>query len=109
MKSQRIPDTDSIEELARFWDTHDLTDFQDQLEEVHTPTFGRDENTTLAISLKRQEVQALKRMARSEGVKEAMLVREWIREKLRRTAAHRPPNKRMEPTRSTSRKRAAHS
>ncbi len=41
MKARRIPDTDSIEELARFWDTHDLTDFQDQLEEVATPVFEK--------------------------------------------------------------------
>ena len=26
-----IPQTDSIQELAQFWDTHDLTDFEGQL------------------------------------------------------------------------------
>ena len=30
----KIPRLDSITELARFWDTHDLTDFEDELEEV---------------------------------------------------------------------------
>lgn len=34
MSSREIPETDSIEELARFWDTHDLTDFEEELEEV---------------------------------------------------------------------------
>ena len=34
MKIPKIPHTDSIAELARFWDTHDLTDFEDELEEV---------------------------------------------------------------------------
>ena len=63
-----MPDTDSIDELAVFWDTHDLTDFHDQLEEVRRPTFVRDEKTTLAISLKRREAEALTRVARSEGV-----------------------------------------
>jgi len=97
MKSQRIPDTDSIEELARFWDTHDLTDFEDQLDEVRTPVFVRGEETTFAIVLKPKEVQALKRMARSEGVKEAMLVREWVREKLRTALSDKPPNKALQP------------
>jgi len=41
MTSQRIANTDSIEELARFWDTHDLTDFQAELQEVRTPVFSR--------------------------------------------------------------------
>jgi hypothetical protein len=98
MKSQRIPDTDSIEELSRFWDTHDLADFEDQLEEVRTPVFVRGEKASFAIALKPKEVQALKRMARSEGVQEAMLVREWVREKLRTSSSNKPPNKALQPS-----------
>jgi len=40
-KSQRLPNTDSMEELARFWDTHDLTDFGGDLEELGKPVFVR--------------------------------------------------------------------
>jgi hypothetical protein len=41
---QPIPETDSIQGLAKFWDTHDLADFEDQLEEVVEPVFvGRNE------------------------------------------------------------------
>ena len=36
-----IPQSDSIEELAQFWDTHDLTDFEDDLEEMAEPLFAR--------------------------------------------------------------------
>ena len=42
MKTSKLPRTDSIQELARFWDTHDLTDFDDELEEVTEPVFVRD-------------------------------------------------------------------
>ena len=35
MKKQTLPQIDSIEELAHFWDTHDLTAFEDELEEVN--------------------------------------------------------------------------
>ncbi len=38
----KIPNSDSIEDLAEFWDTHDLTDFEDELEEVDSPVFDRD-------------------------------------------------------------------
>lgn len=41
MKKTRLPDTDSIEELARFWDTHDATDFDDEFEEVTEAVFVR--------------------------------------------------------------------
>ncbi len=37
MKTEALPQTDSIQELAQFWDTHDLTDFEEQLEEVTEP------------------------------------------------------------------------
>ena len=39
MNRKNIPKTDSIQELAHFWDTHDLTDFEDELEEVDEPVF----------------------------------------------------------------------
>lgn len=41
IKQTRIPQTDSIEELAKFWDTHDVTDFEDELEEVTESIFAR--------------------------------------------------------------------
>jgi len=36
----RIPPTDSIQELADFWDTHSVTDFDDQLEERGEPCYS---------------------------------------------------------------------
>jgi hypothetical protein len=49
MRIQKIPDMDSIEELAKFWDTHDLTDFEDELEEVRETVFelGSEEAVTI--------------------------------------------------------------
>ena len=34
MTRTNIPQIDSIQELAQFWDTHDLTDFDNELEEM---------------------------------------------------------------------------
>lgn len=34
MKTEHLPKTDSIQELAEFWDTHDVTDFEGELVEV---------------------------------------------------------------------------
>jgi hypothetical protein len=41
MKTESLPQTDSIQELAQFWDTHDVTEFEDELEEVTEPVFRR--------------------------------------------------------------------
>ena len=89
MRNQRIPETDSIEELAAFWDTHDLTRFEDQLEEVTEPIFVRANPSIVEITLRPSEIRTLKRIARSEGIEEASLLRQWIVERL--TGPPSPP------------------
>ncbi|VAW31406.1 hypothetical protein MNBD_CHLOROFLEXI01-2050 [hydrothermal vent metagenome] len=80
MKNQQLPQIDSIEELAHFWDTHDLTEFEDELIEVDGSVFELD--TTLTIHLQPKEAQAVKKMAASQGVPDTDLIYQWVREKL---------------------------
>ena len=82
MNAQHLPQTDSIGELARFWDEHDLTDFEDELEEVAGPIFVRGKEATVQIRLPRKELESLKRLASKRGVDYAALVQEWVLEKL---------------------------
>ena len=77
----RIPATDSIEELARFWDSHDLTDFEDELEEVSEAVSVHP--TAVPVLLTPEERIALRRIAASQGVAEATLIHDWVKEKLR--------------------------
>jgi len=67
---RKLPKTDSIDELARFWDTHDLTDFENDLEQVGEPVFVRTKGTSLSIDLQPAEAQRLTKIARAKGVKE---------------------------------------
>lgn len=80
MSQEQIPNTDSIRELASFWDTHDLTDFDDQLNEVSEPVFERD--TAVTVHFQPDEVEAVKKIAHSQGVGDADLIRQWVLEKL---------------------------
>ena len=41
MKKSKLPTAGSIKKLAEFWDTHDLTDFENQLVAVSNPFFTR--------------------------------------------------------------------
>ena len=82
MKIPKIPQTDSIAELARFWDTHDLTDFEHELEEVHESIFERRAEETVTIHLPTVEVEAVKRLAKAKGVGHTALIRDWVLEKL---------------------------
>ncbi len=80
MKTRRLPQTDSIQELARFWDTHDLTDFEDQLEEVSQPVFERQ--TVIPLNLEPKEAKAVRKIAKAKGIADAELIRGWVREKI---------------------------
>lgn len=82
MKPLQLPQTDSIEEFAKFWDAHDLTDFEDQLEEVTESVFERRPATAMKIHLQPQEAKAVKRLAQAKGIDQEALIREWVLEKL---------------------------
>lgn len=82
MKGKKIPETDSIEELARFWDSNDVTEFDDQLEEVKERVFQGQPGARVTIRLSPEELESLRRMASESGLEEAALLREWVLEKL---------------------------
>ncbi|MFM7290752.1 MAG: hypothetical protein ACKOWG_06930 [Planctomycetia bacterium] len=89
MKQSRIPHTDSIAELAAFWSTHDVTDFEDELEVVTDQVFARRAEQSrpgptsgkdLLLQLDPEEAVTVSDAARARGIDEAAVVREWIRE-----------------------------
>ena len=80
MKTSTIPNTDSITELASFWDENDLTDFEDQLEEVTDPVFER--KSVVKIPFASKEISAVQEIANSQGIGLAELIRGWVLEKL---------------------------
>lgn len=79
----RIPRTDSIEELAAFWQNHDVTDFEDELQEMEEAAFQRRD--VVGVPLTADERQALRQAAARRGVAEAELIHEWVKERLGRT------------------------
>ncbi len=82
MKKTKPTKTDSIPILAEFWDTHDLTDFEDELDEVKEPVFVR--RTPIKVLLESPEVEAVQKMAEAKGVSREELIRAWVLQKLGR-------------------------
>ncbi len=80
MNNSKIPETDSIQELAHFWDTHDLADFEDELEEVSDPVFERE--PVIKVPLLPDEAEAVRQLAKSRGIPYPDLIRQWVREKI---------------------------
>lgn len=91
MKKSKLPKTDSIEKLAEFWDTHDLTDFEDELEEVTEPVFVR--GAAIKVRLESREAEAVEQMAQANGVSQEELIRGWVLEKLARGNNSRRPKR----------------
>jgi CopG antitoxin of type II toxin-antitoxin system len=75
MKKIKIPNTDSIKELAKFFETHDSTDFEDELVEVSEPVFLP--RNAILVRLEPTQAAAIKKFAKVEGVSEEELVRRW--------------------------------
>ncbi len=82
MKKPKLPKTDSIQELAEFWDTHDSTGFEDELEEVAEPVFVRD--TAIKEQLESREAEAVQQMADGKSVSREELIHSWVLQKLAR-------------------------
>ena len=88
MKKSKLPKTDSVQELAEFWDSHDLTDFEEELEEVGEPPFVR--GTAIKVPLESRQVEAVEQMAQAKGVSREELIRAWVLQKLARRNNARP-------------------
>jgi hypothetical protein len=93
MKKDTLPKTDSIQELADFLQTHDLTDFENELIEVTEPVFAQ--RKALRIQLEAPEAEAVRSLAEAKGVSQEELVRSWVLQNLSRRngrkAKKRPP------------------
>ena len=87
MTMSNLPKTDSIKALAAFWDTHDLTDFEDELEEVTEVVFERKSSAVVEVHLQSQEAESIERIAKSKGISQEALVREWVLERLHRSTS----------------------
>jgi len=88
MKQSKLPRTDSIQELAEFWDTHDLTDFEEELAEVAESPFSR--GAAITVPLESRQVEAVEQMAQAKGVSREELIRAWVLQKLARRNNARP-------------------
>src|SRR3989344_3659311 len=84
----KIPTFHSYEEEAVFWDTHDITSFEDETDDVDI-IFDlenkRDEVLVLRVQKKIKDKQ--NKVARRKGLNISALARMWILEKLQTSSS----------------------
>lgn len=71
-KKKKVPDFDTIEDLAEFWDNHDSTDFT--LRETGA-VFERPELEQISIRLPKPVLARLKALAQASGIGHTTLAR----------------------------------
>jgi hypothetical protein len=80
-KTSRIPEFASREEEAEFWDTLDLTDFEDEFKPVQVKV-AEKLGAHITIDLDHEAWHKLLSAARQKGVSPIALARTWIMERL---------------------------
>lgn len=85
-KKDPIPEDVSREELAKFWDTHDFTDYIDEFKPVKA-RFAKNLSEGLSIRLDKETLEKLRQQAHEKGIGPATLVRMWIIEHMRGAAS----------------------
>lgn len=79
---EEIPDFDSLEEEAAFWDTHSPIEILDQLEPVTlelSPKLQQAlEERLLSVCLNPYQLKQLTEIAKRAGVSRFTLVKRWI-------------------------------
>lgn len=77
----RIPEFKSREEEAKWFDTHDLGNFQDEFKPVKV-RFSRNLSYGLTVQFDTATIEQLRVRAQQKGLGATQLVRLWVMERL---------------------------
>ncbi len=80
-RKSKIPRFKNYEEEAAFWDTHSVTEFEDELEKVDLE-FKRPLKHIFSISLDAKSLDELVYLAASKDISFTTLAQTWIMERL---------------------------
>ena len=84
MKNKKIPKFKSLKAEARFWDTHDVTDYLDDLELVEAEVYlQKNKQEILTVRVQPELKTRLGRIAQTYGVNLSTLARIWLIDKLK--------------------------
>lgn len=79
----KIPIFKDEKEESEFWDTHEATEFLDELEPVDIVFVdARPKKSAISLRLERETVSRLKEVARKKGIGYQTLIRMWVMERL---------------------------
>jgi len=84
VRKSKIPKFKDLKEEAKFWDTHDITDYLGEMKTVDIEFLPRQKKEeTITIRLEPKVKDKLEKLSVGYGVNLSTLARMWIIEKLR--------------------------
>lgn len=84
-KKAKLPNFDKMtyQEEAHFWDTHSVTDFEDETEEIEIVfELNQPRDEMIMVRMQKHIKDRIEKIARSKGVNLSTLVRMWLLEKV---------------------------
>ena len=82
MKTKRIPVFKSELDEARFWKTHSVADYFEELKEAGSVKFPKPRKRLVSMRVDDVTIKSLKEIADAKGVGYLTLMRMWIIERL---------------------------
>ena len=84
-KKTRIPKFKSYQEEARFWDTHDTTDFESEFKPIKV-RFAKNLSEGITVRFDSGTLENLRKVANKKSVGPTTLVRMWVTERLQQAS-----------------------
>ncbi|MBI3289965.1 hypothetical protein HYZ78_01055 [Candidatus Microgenomates bacterium] len=93
-RKNRLPDFNKMtyEEEANWWDTHDLGDYWNELEDVDIVVeLDKPRDETIVLRVQKDIKLKIGKLARNRGLNLSTLARMWLMEKLEESLRNRKP------------------
>jgi predicted HicB family RNase H-like nuclease len=79
MSENKMPEFESVEELVEFFDNNDMSEYSDEMPEVH---FDVDiQRRSFLVSVDKQLMKRLAEVAKAQHTSTEQLVNAWLEEK----------------------------
>lgn len=82
MKKEKLPDFETDEEFAEFFETHSFADYWDEFEDVEDVEIKRPVRKRITIRIFPYVLNNIKAIAQRRGMPYQTLIQQWLAERL---------------------------
>ncbi|MEZ4667876.1 MAG: CopG family antitoxin [Anaerolineae bacterium] len=83
-RKTKLPDLETREELAEFWDNHDFTDYLHEMKPMKVK-FAKNLSSGITVRFDTTTLNILRSRAAQKGVGATTLIRMWVIERLKQS------------------------